>query len=247
MIAVVTGAGSGLGRALSVELTRKGLRVAGIGRRAEALEETAALAGPGFIAAPADVADPASLTEAFARIRAEGPVSILINNAAIYPRGDFIEESAEDFARVIAINLTGYAAAAKEALRDMVAAGEGRILNVSSYAGMAPLPGSGAYSVSKEAGRALTRAMIADLGARFPRIVINDWMPGALNTGMGIPDGLSPEVSAAWGAKLALWSDPSLAGTTWEMDHEVPPPQSLKRRIAARLGLAERATARRLA
>ncbi|NDU99479.1 SDR family oxidoreductase [Pseudoroseicyclus sp. CLL3-39] len=245
-MAVVTGAGSGLGRELAVALTGRGQRVAGLGRRAEALEETAARAGELFLPVPADVADPESLAEAFGRVRDVGPVSILINNAAVYPRADFLQESAGDFAAVMATNLTGYAAAAKEALRDMVAAGEGRILNVSSFAGVAPLAGSGAYSVSKEAGRALTRAMIADLGARFPRIVINDWMPGALNTGMGLATGLDPAVAAGWGATLALWQEPSLTGTTWEMDREIPPPMGLKRRVAAKVGMAERAPARRL-
>ena len=122
----------------------------------------------------------------------------------------------------------------------------GRILNVATFADMHPLPASSAYSVSKGAARIFTRALIADIGDRFPGIVVNDWMPGMLKTGMGIPDGLEPSQAARWGAKLALWHDPSLTGTTWEMGAEIPPPRSLKRRLADRVLLRPRVNPRHL-
>ena len=122
----------------------------------------------------------------------------------------------------------------------------GRILNVATFADMHPLPASSAYSVSKGAARIFTRALIAAIGDRFPGIVVNDWMPGMLKTGMGIPDGLEPSQAARWGAKLALWHDPSLTGTTWEMGAEIPPPRSLKRRLADRVLLRPRVNPRHL-
>lgn len=226
--ALVTGAGSGLGRALAVALCAKGLNVAGMGRRAEALEETAALAGARFRAVPCDVADPSAVAAAVDRL---GPVPLLINNAAVYPRRDFLDESAESFLHTVAVNLGGTVACTRAVLNGMVATGRGRIVNVSTFADVAPIPASSAYAVSKGAGRVLTKALVADLGDRFPGIVITDWMPGMLATGMGIPDGLDPAIAANWGAALALWDAPGLNGAVFEENREILPPRGLKRRV----------------
>ena len=231
-VAVVTGAGTGLGRALSVELVRRGMRVAGFGRRADALAETAQLAGDRFVPIQTDVADFHAVHASFGEVsRVLGPVSLLINNAAVYPRLDFLDETPRSFMDTVAINLGGVAACSHVALGQMVERGFGRILNVSTFADLSPIPASSAYSVSKGAGRILTRALIADVCDRFPDIVINDWMPGALATDMGIQEGLDPAVAARWGVDLALWHDHSLIGTIWERDTEQLPLRSLKRRI----------------
>lgn len=231
-VAVLTGAGSGLGRALAVELTQRGVRVAGFGRRKAPLEETARLAGERFLAMPVDVADARAVQAGFDEVaRVMGPVLLLINNAAVYPRLDFLDETPESFMDTVAINLGGVVSCSHAALRQMASTGRGRILNVSTFADLSPIPVSSAYSVSKGAGRILTRALIADVSDRFPDIVINDWMPGALATDMGLKDGLDPAVAARWGATLALWHDRSLMGTIWEQDTEQLPPRSLKRRL----------------
>lgn len=234
-LAVVTGAGGGLGRALALELVARGVTVAGLGRSAAMLAETARLAGPAFHPIAADVADPAAVRAAFARLAALGPLEILVNNAAVYPRRDILEETAESFMATVAVNLGGTLACSLAALETFTRTGRGRILNVATFADVAPIPAAAAYSVSKGAARILTRALLADLADRFPRIVISDWMPGMLATGMGPPDGLDPAVAARWGATLALMSDPSLSGTVWEMDREIPPPRSLRRRILERI------------
>ena len=232
-ITVVTGAGGGLGRALARELAGRGHVVAGFGRDMAALAQTGAGLPPDlFLPVAVDVADAAAVSRAFAAI---DPVSRLINNAALYPRRDFLDETAETFMATIAVNLGGTAACTRAALTGMVERGRGRILNVATFADVAPLPASSAYAVGKGAARILTRALIADLGDRFPHIVINDWMPGMLATRMGIAQGLPPEVAARWGATLALMDDPGLTGTTWEMDRELPPPRSLRRRLLDRL------------
>jgi NAD(P)-dependent dehydrogenase (short-subunit alcohol dehydrogenase family) len=106
---------------------------------------------------------------------------------------------------------------------------------VGTFADLDPIPASSAYAVSKGAARVFTRALVADLAARFPRIVVNDWMPGTLATPMGLPTGLDPAQAARWGTTLALMRDPSLNGTTWLEDHEVLAPRSLKRRVVDRL------------
>ena len=232
-IAVVTGAGSGLGRAMAIELTKRGFSVAGLGRRRAALEETRAKAEPGrFHLYPTDVAAPQEVAETFARIRAEhGRIALLINNAATYPRRDILDESAESFLQTVATNLGGTVACCRAALEGMVEDGQGRILNVATFADLAPLPASSAYSVSKGAARIFTRALIADLSDRFPEIVITDWMPGMLRTQMGIPDGVPPEQAARWGVALALDADPALTGATFEMDREILPQLGLKGRL----------------
>lgn len=245
-IAVVTGAGGGLGRALAVALSQH-MTVIGLGRDQSALTDTAERASNDrFHGIEADVSDFNSVTQAFDKARVYGRTTLLINNAAQYPRRDFTEETAESFMAVVATNLGGTVACTRAALDDMLETGFGRILNVATFADIAPLPASSAYSVSKGAARIFTRALIADLGDRFPGIVVNDWMPGMLATRMGIPDGLAPEQAAHWGAQLALWHDPSLTGTTWEMDREIPAPRSLKRRIADRVLMKPRSPARRL-
>ncbi len=245
-LAVVTGASAGLGRALAMELAARGMRVAGLARRADALAETAALAGAGFVAVPVDVADADAVQAAFAGLAAQhGPVTVLINNAAVYPRRDILDETTASFMHSVAINLGGTLACTQAVLAGMVQTGQGRIVNVATFADVAPLPASSAYAVSKGAARVLTRALVADLGDRFPGIVISDWMPGMLATGMGIDGGLDPRVAARWGVALALWHDPTLNGTVWEMDSEVLPPRGIKGRIADRL-LGRRRKARRL-
>ncbi len=231
-IAIVTGAGSGLGRALAAELVEKGFTVAGIGRRPNALDETRDQLGQYFLPIQMDVADGVAVLEGFSKLVSNhGDIAILINNAAVYPHRDFLSESPDSFAQTININLGGVLNCSLAALQNMAPRGEGRILNVATFADLNPLPTSSAYSVSKGAARILTRAMIADLSDRFPDIVISDWMPGMLQTEMGIPDGIPPEQSAVWGARLALMRDPSLTGSVFEMGSEILPPRGLKGKI----------------
>ncbi|WP_299937942.1 SDR family oxidoreductase [uncultured Pelagimonas sp.] len=231
-IAIVTGAGSGLGRALATELVEKGFTVAGTGRRQSALDETRDRLGQNFLPIQMDVADGVAVSEGFSELVSHhGDIAILINNAAVYPRRDFLAESPDSFAQTLQINLGGVLNCSHAALQNMAPRGEGRILNVATFADLNPLPASSAYSVSKGAARILTRAMIADLSDRFPDIVISDWMPGMLQTEMGIPDGIPPKQSAVWGARLALMRDPSLTGSVFEMGSEILPPRGLKGKI----------------
>ncbi|MCA0846223.1 SDR family oxidoreductase [Salipiger thiooxidans] len=240
-IAIVTGAGSGLGRALALDLARRGFTVVGIGRRRDALEETQARAPDRVFPLVLDVSDAAAVRDAFATLRQRhGRIALLINNAAIYPHRDFLDETGESFMESVAINLGGVVNCSRAALDDMCETGHGRILNVSTFADLSPLPTASAYSVSKGAARIFTRALIADLGDRFPGIVISDWMPGMLRTDMGIPDGLAPEQAARSGVELALRLDPALTGAVFECDTEVLPPRGLKGRIRDMLLLRRR-------
>jgi NAD(P)-dependent dehydrogenase (short-subunit alcohol dehydrogenase family) len=228
-VAIVTGASAGLGRAIAVELCRREFQVLGLGRNQEALEDTRLICKGGeFRPQVLDVSNAQAVNEAFAQL---GPIALLINNAAVYPRRDFLEETPQSFMESLNINLGGVVNCSQAALRDMTSRGVGRILNVATFADLNPLPASSAYSVSKGAARILTRAMIADLADRFPDIVIGDWMPGMLQTRMGIPDGTPPELSAKWGVALALNRAPDMMGAVFEEDSEILPPRGMKGKV----------------
>ncbi|MBU2983335.1 SDR family oxidoreductase [Lentibacter algarum] len=244
-VALVTGGSSGLGRALARKLASDGLTVAAIGRSEAAMKATAK-GHDTLHSYVCDISDTRQLASTYEKIRAElGPISLLINNAAVYPRRDVMQESHESFMQAVAINLGGTFGATRHALDDMTQSGFGRILNIASFADIAPLPSSSAYSVSKGAARILTRALLADISDRFPDIVISDWLPGMLATDMGVPDGLAPEAAALWGAELACWHARSLNGSVFEMDCELPPAKSLKSRLKDRL-LMQKTAIRRL-
>ncbi|MGQ0458020.1 MAG: SDR family oxidoreductase [Hyphomicrobium sp.] len=248
-VAVVTGAGAGLGRALAIELANRDVRVVGFGRNKSTLDGTAALISSGrFVSKVVDVGDEQAVRAAFADVRAEaGDVTLLINNAAVYPRLDFLAETPASFMKTIEVNLGGVVACTHAALDTMTQTSVGRIVNVGSFAGLAPIPASAAYSVSKAAAIALGKALTADLSDRFPNIVITTWMPGVLATDMGLPNGLDPAIAARWGATLALWHDPSLNGAIFERDQELIEHRSIKRRIKDLILLRRRPAPRRLA
>lgn len=236
-VAVVTGAARGLGRALACELCARGVHVVGIGRSLESLGPvTRALEEQSFLPLVADVTDPGAMAEAFDRIDAKlGLVSILVNNAAVYPHRDILDETPALFMETVSVNLGGAVTATHEALKRMVETGEGRIICVTSFAGLGPAPMAAAYSVSKDATRTFSRALHADLSDRFPGIVVLDWIPGALNTNMGIAEGHDPALAARWGASLALTAGRELNGTVFVENRQHLPPKSRKRRLFDRL------------
>ncbi len=166
-VALVTGAGSGVGRASARALAEAGWTVVLAGRRREALEETNASlpAGCSHVMA-ADVADPASVTALFAAIGREcGRLDLLFNNAGVNAPGVLLEDLAyEDWARVVAINLTGSFLCAQAAFRMMKAQSPqgGRIINNGSISAYAPRPNSVAYTSTKHAITGLTKSLSLD-------------------------------------------------------------------------------------
>ncbi|MHA6326935.1 SDR family oxidoreductase [Roseivivax sp. CAU 1753] len=227
---IVTGGGSGLGRAMARGFATAGFDVTVFGRRADALGETAR-GVPRISAHPLDIARPEDVARAIRTIAAQGPIAALVNNAAIYPHEDFLTGDPGTILDAVAINLGGTVTCSYAVLQDMALRGRGRIVNVATFADLNPLPGSAAYSVSKGAQRIFTRALIAEVGDRLPGIVISDWIPGALRTDMGLADGIPPEVAAGWGVALTLAADRNLTGVTFERDREVLHPVSFKRKV----------------
>ncbi len=169
-VAVVTGAGSGIGRHVAVGLLKAGYRVALAGRRAEWLAQTAAAAGEeraaAALAVPTDVTDPASVDALFARVEAAfGRIDLLFNNAGTNVPGVAFEDLTPDqWHGVLDVNLTGAFLCAQAAYRLMKRQTPpgGRIINNGSVSAQAPRPNSVPYTASKHAITGLTKAISLD-------------------------------------------------------------------------------------
>jgi NAD(P)-dependent dehydrogenase (short-subunit alcohol dehydrogenase family) len=162
--AVVTGAGSGLGRQISRALLAAGYRVALAGRRANALRETAA-DSEAVLVVPTDVGDPESVAALFEAVRREwGRLDLLVNNAGLSVAGTVDELSYEDWRRTVDANLTGSFLCAQQAVRMMKAQDPrgGRIINNGSISAHSPRPASVAYTATKHAITGLTKSISLD-------------------------------------------------------------------------------------
>jgi NAD(P)-dependent dehydrogenase (short-subunit alcohol dehydrogenase family) len=172
-VAIVTGAGTGIGRAVALALLEEGFAVVLAGRREALLAQTMADAGshrPRARAVPTDVADPASVRGLFAATRdAFGRVDVLFNNAGIATRGVPIEElTVEQWKSVVDVNLTGAFLCTQQAFRvmkDQQPQG-GRIINNGSISAYTPRPHSAPYTATKHAITGLTKSTSLD-GRRF--------------------------------------------------------------------------------
>jgi NAD(P)-dependent dehydrogenase (short-subunit alcohol dehydrogenase family) len=168
-VAIVTGAGSGIGRAAALALLADGYSVGLAGRRKEPLEETAKLAGGAAARAlpvPTDVGDPASVRALFAKVTdAFGHLDAVFNNAGVNtPVTVFGDLTDEQWRSVVDINLTGAFYCAREAfrvMRDQEPQG-GRIINNGSISAHVPRPGSAPYTATKHAITGLTRTIALD-------------------------------------------------------------------------------------
>jgi NAD(P)-dependent dehydrogenase (short-subunit alcohol dehydrogenase family) len=170
-IAVVTGAGSGVGRAAALALLNDGYAVALAGRRKEPLEETAALATAGrSLVVPTDVTSPDAVAALFAAVKQTyGRLDVLFNNAGgNVPSTNFGDFTYEQWKFVVEVNLNGMflcANAAFRLMRDQTPQG-GRIINNGSISAHAPRPGSVAYTSTKHAITGLTKSISLD-GRKF--------------------------------------------------------------------------------
>jgi len=167
--AIVTGAGSGVGRAVAVTLANDGYRVALAGRRRGALEETAAMAGPGagtMLCVPTDVADEDAVAALFATAEKEfGRLDLLFNNAGQNAPGIPLEDlEIAKWRAVIDVNLTGSFLCLREAFKLMKRQRPmgGRIINNGSISAHAPRPNSAPYTCSKHAITGLTKSASLD-------------------------------------------------------------------------------------
>jgi NAD(P)-dependent dehydrogenase (short-subunit alcohol dehydrogenase family) len=168
-VALVTGAGSGIGRAVALKLQSAGYDVALLGRRAAELQKTAeqAVSGRGrFLVTSADVTEEAAVKAAFEKTRESfGRLDLLFNNAGTFAHGVPLDElKLEDWRRVVDVNLTGPFLCAREAIRIMKAQKPkgGRIINNGSISAQVPRPLSAAYTATKHTITGLTKSISLD-------------------------------------------------------------------------------------
>ncbi len=168
-VAIVTGAGSGIGKAVALALLGEGYQVALAGRRTERLEQALAEAEPAgarALVVPTDVSDPQSVRALFARTKEKfGRLDLLFNNAGIGAPGIPLEElSYEQWKAVVDINLTGAFLCTQEAFKLMKSQDPrgGRIINNGSISAHAPRPNSAPYTATKHAITGLTRSTSLD-------------------------------------------------------------------------------------
>jgi len=182
-VALVTGAASGIGAAVARRLQAEGARVAAFDLRAEAPEGVLALAG--------DVSDSARVDAAVAQVNAElGPVDVLVCSAGVPGQSlRTVDVTDDEWRRVLAINADGVFFCNRAVLPGMISSGYGRIVNVASIAGKEGNPMAAAYSASKAAVIALTKAIGKDVARTG--VVVNCVAPAVIDT--PILEGISEE------------------------------------------------------
>jgi len=200
--AMVTGGASGIGRAICLRLAREGTDVAVLdldqaGGR-QVADEVGALHRRA-VAVEADVASAASVAAAVERVHAAlGPVHILVNDAGIAGVVPLQDMSEEQWDRMIAVHLKGAFNCTRTILGDMLATGWGRIVNVSSVAGLSGAPELVHYSAAKAGLIGFTKALAAEVGPRG--ITVNAIAPGLIDTPLlqrsGWPDSLTRAIIA---------------------------------------------------
>jgi len=204
-VAVVTGAGRGIGHAIAVRLANEGARVASVSRSEANAQRTADEINAGRAGAAKayaiDVADHAAVQDTAARILADfGRVDILVNNAGVTRDGLSMRMSIEDWETVIDTNLKGAFSFIQALMRPMTKQRSGRIINISSIAGLTGNAGQANYSASKAGLIGLTKTLARELASRG--ITVNAVAPGFIMTDM--TDVLSDEVKKAVLARIPL-------------------------------------------
>jgi NAD(P)-dependent dehydrogenase (short-subunit alcohol dehydrogenase family) len=188
-VGVVTGAGSGIGRALSIGLAAAGMRLVVMGNReAQLLETVKTVQDAGHIAYPivGDVTSQRDVEQTISAALSEfGALDLLLNNAGINISGSVLDLDIASWEEVIAVNLTGIFRFSQVAARAMISSGGGTIINVSSQMAEVTRPGRSAYCCSKAGVRMLTKSLAVDLGQYGIRV--NALAPGPIEVERTMP------------------------------------------------------------
>lgn len=186
-VALVTGASSGIGRAIAIEMARQGASVVVnyIGKPDSAIEVVNTIeqtnGGSGAIAIQGDVSKQSDVIAMFSEaIKNRGHIDVLVNNAGVEKEGPFLEKTEDEWDRVIDVNLKGAFLCTQVAAREMAKRQRGTIINISSVHEDLPFPGYAAYCASKGGLRMLCRNLALEL-AKYNINVVNV-APGAINT-----------------------------------------------------------------
>jgi NAD(P)-dependent dehydrogenase (short-subunit alcohol dehydrogenase family) len=177
--AIITGASRGIGAAIAARLAKAGAKTVLIGRDAHALREQSARI-PNSQTVTCDVVDAAQVEETFSRLLADEPVDILINNAGAAESAPFMKTSDALLERMLSVNLGSAFRCSRAVLPGMLARGSGRIVNVSSIAGLRGYPYVTAYVAAKHALVGFTRALAMEVVQKG--ITVNAVCPGYTDT-----------------------------------------------------------------
>ena len=238
-VVVITGAGSGIGRALAVNLARKGAVLALSDVNEAGLAETVDLAkaagSPQVHSARLDVADRAAFTEYAAAVLARFErVNVVINNAGVALSGDLVDLEWDDIDWILGINLMGVLHGTKLFLPAIIESGDGHVVNISSLFGLVSMPGQSIYNASKYAVRGMTEALREEMLIAGHKVGVTAVHPGGIKTAIARSARVSAKEDAAATAKLF---DEVLARTTPEKAAEVIVNGILKNQARVLIGL----------
>jgi NAD(P)-dependent dehydrogenase (short-subunit alcohol dehydrogenase family) len=215
-VVLVTGAGSGIGKALSLALARRGAKVTVTDIDGAAAERVAAECGAGARAAQLDVRDAAAVErEVQACVHAGGRIDVMVNNAGMGVGGETYQLEVAHFDRVLDVNVRGVVHGVMAAYPRMVKQGSGRIVNVASLAGLGPAPFLTAYSMSKHAVVGLSTSLRAEGAALGVRV--NVLCPAAIETPLLDADNPSDLPKPPWRPDLRAFLT-RLAGPPYPVD-----------------------------
>jgi 3-hydroxybutyrate dehydrogenase len=182
-VALITGGGRGIGRAIALAFARAGARIVVAARTAAQVEQVAAEIGNGAIAIVCDVSNSESVTQMCAQTREQlGDVDILVNNAGIAESSTIVTTTDDFWARHLAINLSGTFYCTRAALPAMLDKKWGRVINIASIAGKVGAPYIAAYAASKHGVMGLTRSVALEVAAAG--VTVNAICPGYVDTEM---------------------------------------------------------------
>lgn len=204
-VALVTGAGNGIGRAVAEKLAGDGARVVVNDLEGETADEVVAgIVGSGGLAvtAPGDVSDERAVQEVVAKAKEEfGPPEILVNNAGLLQLVPFVELSVEDFDHMIAVHLRGTFLCTRAVLPEMLERGHGVVVNIASQLGQIGAPDLCHYAAANAGIIGLTKSLAREVSAQGVRV--NAVAPGPINTGL-VFDNLPAEWRENKAAELPL-------------------------------------------
>ncbi|WP_457187206.1 SDR family NAD(P)-dependent oxidoreductase [Nocardioides sp. P5_E3] len=188
-VVVITGAGSGIGRALALRSARAGALLALSDWDRDGLAETVALAEQAGAAKVrqdvVDVSDRAAVAAWAAGVVEElGRVNLVVNNAGVSATGDFSDLTYDDLDWIVGINFWGVVHGSKEFLPHLVASGDGALVNISSLFGLVSVPGQSAYNATKYAVRGLTEAIREEMLVNRHPVTVTCVHPGGIRTGI---------------------------------------------------------------
>jgi NAD(P)-dependent dehydrogenase (short-subunit alcohol dehydrogenase family) len=176
-VALVTGGGRGIGRAIALRLAADGLAVAVAARSRDQVDDTARAAGARALALMLDVTDAASIAAAVERTHRElGPVDVLVNNAGVAESAQFVKTEPDFWDRHFAVNVRGPYLLTRAVLPGMLERRWGRVINIASLAGLFGSPYVTAYTASKHALVGFTRALATEVSGKG--VTVNALCPG---------------------------------------------------------------------